>query len=366
MPASWARSAPWPGLRRPRVCAPSERSRIEASDRPSSSSDRCDGARPARRLARLPVAVARARPRGERVADRRPEARAEEVDPLDEHLPVEPSARRRPGARPRTRRRRRGALSAPVRGRCASPASRRRAVTASRRRPASSRRRRRRGRRSRARSAPSPSRSAARTRRRAPRARRAAARRAGGAARRAVAGDRCEHLEVRVPDGVPRRAPQQQPVAERRERDERQAERGGRRLEAHRVTLVQSAWSWSWTRSRRGTDGATVAAAVTVLPAVLRRTRTAPRSVGAGLVLGAERERVIASRAGASRRGSAPTARTVAPDTSAALDDRRSIGFAGTNAAGRRTAVSPLAPPPEVGTQPRNGRNAVGRRAPPV
>jgi hypothetical protein len=37
MPADCARSAPCPGLRSPRVCAPSESSRIEASERPLSS-----------------------------------------------------------------------------------------------------------------------------------------------------------------------------------------------------------------------------------------------------------------------------------------------------------------------------------------
>ncbi len=37
IPAVCARSAPWPGLRSPRVCAPSESSRIEASERPFSS-----------------------------------------------------------------------------------------------------------------------------------------------------------------------------------------------------------------------------------------------------------------------------------------------------------------------------------------
>ena len=58
-------------------------------------------------------------------------------------------------------------------------------------------------------------------------------------------GDRGEHLEVRVPHRVARRAPQQEPVAERRERDEHEAEQEERRLEAHRVTRVQSAWSWS-------------------------------------------------------------------------------------------------------------------------
>ena len=143
-----------------------------------------------------------------------------------------------------------------------------------------------------------------------------------------LAGDAREHVEVRVPHGEARGAPLQEPVAERRERHEQQPGEERRRLEAHRVTFVHSAWSWRSTRSACGTDAATVATAVTVRPADARRTRTASRSDVAGLRVGPERERVIRAEQPRPRGAASDDAHGRTRDEPR-VTTLRSIGFAG-------------------------------------